>query len=176
MVPCHRMFGTASWDAARLTPAWILLLVVRQRSPIRPASGAAPKFVNVWEERPHEVSLGAQKNFGAFAQRIGQKWKDTPDDFNEAWYHEAVAKAIVFKATERVVTDQPLYESGYRANIVAYAIAKTAHDTREMGRAVDFDDIWRRQARPPRSGCSVWLPILWGGLQRNGRLPRQSRR
>ena len=30
------------------------------------------KFLSVWEGRPHEVSLGAQKNFAAFARRIGQ--------------------------------------------------------------------------------------------------------
>jgi len=107
------------------------------------------KFVNVWEERPHEVSLGAQKNFAAFARRIGQQWKTAPDDFSEAWYRDAVAKAIVFKATERLVTDQPWYQGGYRANIVAYAIAKTAHDAKERGRSVDFRDIWRRQALPP---------------------------
>ena len=107
------------------------------------------KFVNVWEERPDEVSLGAQKNFAAFARRIGQRWKTAPDDFNEGWYREAVGKAIVFKATERIVTDQPWYEGGYRANIVAYAIAKMAHDAREAGYAVDFQDIWRRQGLPP---------------------------
>lgn len=107
------------------------------------------KFVNVWEERPHEVSLGAQKNFAAFARRIGERWKTAPDDFNEGWYREAVGKAIVFKATERIVTDQSWYEGGYRANIVAYAIAKMARDAREAGRAVDFQDIWRRQGLPP---------------------------
>ena len=107
------------------------------------------KFVTVWEKRPHEVSLGAQKNFAAFAQRIGQQWKTAPDDFNEAWSREAVAKAIVFRATERLVTDQPWYQGGYRANIGAYAIAKTAHDVREGERAVDFQDIWLRQALPP---------------------------
>ena len=113
------------------------------------------KFVNVWEERPHEVSLGAQKNFAAFARRIGQQWKTAPDDFNEAWYREAVAKAIVFKATERLVTDQPWYQGGYRANIVAYAIAKMAHDVRERGRAVDFQNIWHRQALPPAMGPAL---------------------
>jgi hypothetical protein len=107
------------------------------------------KFVAVWEERPHEVSLGAQKNFAAFARRIGQRWKTAPDDFNEAWYRESVAKAIVFRATERLVTEQPWYQGGYRANIVAHAIAKTAHDVGAMGKAVDFQDIWRRQALPP---------------------------
>ncbi len=107
------------------------------------------KFVNVWEERPYEVSLGAQKNFAAFARRIGQQWKTAPNGFNEAWYREAIAKAIVFKATERLVTDQDWYQGGYRANIVAYAIAKMAHDVREMDRAVNFQDIWRLQALPP---------------------------
>ena len=113
------------------------------------------KFVNVWEERPHEVSLGAQKNFAAFARRIGEKWKAAPDDFNEAWYREAVAKAIIFKATERLVTDQPWYQGGYRANVVAHAIAKTAHDARKKGRAVNFQDIWRRQALPPAMGPAL---------------------
>ena len=107
------------------------------------------KFLNVWEQRPHEVSLGAQKNFAAFARRIGQAWSKAPDDFNEAWYREAVAKAIVFRATEKIVDGQSWYQGGYRANIVAHAIAKTAHDIAEMDRAVDFQDIWRRQAPSP---------------------------
>ena len=104
------------------------------------------KFVSVWEGLPHEVSLGAQKNFAAFAKRIGQAWKRNPDDFNEAWYREAVAKAIVFKATERLVSDQSWYQGGYRANIVAYGIAKTAHDVADRNCSVDFQAIWRRQA------------------------------
>ena len=107
------------------------------------------KFVSVWEERPHEVSLGAQRNFAAFAQRIGQEWSKAPDNFNEGWYREAVAKAIVFRSTERLVSDQPWYQGGYRANIVAYAIAKTAYDIRERGCAVDFRKIWRQQAPSP---------------------------
>jgi len=107
------------------------------------------KFVNVWKEHPHEVSLGAQKNFAAFARRIGQEWKRKPEDFNEAWYREAVAKAIIFKATERLVSGQPWYQGGYRANIVAYAIAKTAHDVAKLDRAVDFQIVWRRQVPTP---------------------------
>ena len=107
------------------------------------------KFVNVWEGRPHEVSLGAQKNFAAFARRVGQEWNKAPDNFNEGWYRNAVAKAIVFKATERLVSDQAWYQGGYRANIVAYAIAKIAHDVKRRGRAVDFARIWRRQSPGP---------------------------
>ena len=107
------------------------------------------KFVNVWNQRPHEVSLGAQKNFAIFARQIGRAWKKNPNDLNESWYREAVAKAIVFKATERLVSEQPWYQGGYRANIVAYAIAKIAHDVDERERAVDFQAIWRRQEPTP---------------------------
>ena len=115
------------------------------------------KFVNVWEGRPHEVSRGAQKNFAAFARRIGQAWKKDPDDFNEAWYREAIARAIVFRATERLVSAQPWYQGGYRANIVAYAIAKVAHDMEERHRAMDFQGIWRRQAPTPAMEAALTL-------------------
>ena len=107
------------------------------------------KFLSVWEGRPHEVSQGAQKNFAAFAQRIGQAWEKTSNDFNEAWYKEAIAKAIVFRATERIVSAQPWYQGGFRANIVAYTIAKIGHHVQKINRAVDFQAIWRRQAPGP---------------------------
>ena len=104
------------------------------------------KFLNVWEGRPHEVSLGAQKNFAAFARRVGQAWKKRPDDFNEAWYREVIAKALVFRTTERIVSAQPWYQGGFRANIVAYAIARIGHQAASKGRAVDYEAIWRKQA------------------------------
>ena len=107
------------------------------------------KFINVWEGLPHEVSLGAQKNFASFARRVGQAWRKAPDDFNEAWYRAAVAKAVVFRMTERIVSAQPWYQGGYRANIVAYSIAKLAHDVGERRKAVDLETIWRRQALSP---------------------------
>ena len=113
------------------------------------------KFVNVWAERPHEVSLGAQKNFGAFARRIGSQWKTAPDDFNEAWYREAVAKAIVFKATERLVTDQRWYKGGYRANIVAHALGKMARDVRERGSSGRFPGHLSSAGTGARNGAGL---------------------
>lgn len=103
------------------------------------------KYVSVWEGLPHQVSLGAQKNFALFAKKTGEAWERNADDFNEAWFHEVVAKAIVFKGLERLVPRQGWYQGGYRANIVAYAIAKLAHDVGERKQAVDFERIWRAQ-------------------------------
>lgn len=106
------------------------------------------KYMNVWRNQPHQVSLGAQKNFALFAAETGKAWKREATKFNEAYFREVVAKAVIFKATERLVSAQPWYQGGYRANIVAYAIAKLGYDTEERGRAVNFDEIWRTQRLP----------------------------
>ena len=109
------------------------------------------KFLNVWLDKPHTVSLGAQKNFADFARGIGSAWKKDVNRFSEMWYRELVAKAIIFRATEWIVSRQPWYQGGYRANIVAYAIAKLAYDVAGMKRSVDFEAIWKRQSPGPQS-------------------------
>lgn len=104
------------------------------------------KFLNVWRGHPDVVSRGAQKNFAHFALNIGREWTKNPDDFNENFFREAIAKAIIFRATEKLVTEQPWYLGGYRANIVAYAISKIAHDVETLGLSVNFDRVWKAQA------------------------------
>ena len=104
------------------------------------------KFMNVWRQKPEIVSRGAQKNFADFATYIGGEWNRNPNRFNEAYYREAVAKALVFRAVERIVTHQPWYQGGYRANVVAYAIAKLSHDLEQRNRSLDFERIWVAQS------------------------------
>lgn len=107
------------------------------------------KFLNVWECHPDIVSKGAQKNFALFANAVGKEWTKSSDRFNERYYRHAVAKAIVFQKTENLVTAQPWYQGGYRANVVAYAISKLAHDVKELNHTVDFDAIWKTQDLSP---------------------------
>ena len=108
------------------------------------------KFVSVWEGDPHIVSRGAQKNFAAFAGDVGKRWEQNPDQFNEMYYRHAIAKAIIFRDTEKIVSTQPWYETGgYRANIVAYAISKLSIDVRRAGGVIDFERIWRTQTTFP---------------------------
>jgi hypothetical protein len=104
------------------------------------------KILMLWRGFPEIVSRGAQKNFGEFAKWIGGEWTKEPDAFNEDFYRQMIAKAIIFKGAEKLVSEQDWYEGGYRANIVAYAISKIAHDSEALGRAVDFEAIWRNQA------------------------------
>jgi hypothetical protein len=106
------------------------------------------KFENVWDDHPRWVNLGAQKNFARFAGRIGKEWTASSDGFNEFYFRRAVSRAIVFRATEKLVSEQSWYHGGYRANIVAYAIAVLSDICRRRARSIDYAKIWAAQALP----------------------------
>ena len=103
------------------------------------------KFENVWRGKPEIVSRGAQKNFAEFATFIGSEWNKSDTQFNELYYRTAIAKAIIFREVERIVSQQPWYQGGYRANIVAYAIAKLGHEIEKRGKTLNFEAVWRKQ-------------------------------
>jgi hypothetical protein len=107
------------------------------------------KFMNVWNGQPYIVSQGAQKNFAVFAGVVEKEWTRSEAQFNELYFRHAVAKAIVFHEVEKLVSAQPWYRTGSRSHVVAYAIAKLAHDLDEDGTPLDFDRIWRSQAISP---------------------------
>lgn len=103
------------------------------------------KFENTWSELPHVVSLGAQKNFAEFARDIGKRWGANGAGFDELWFKRLIARGIIFRATEKLVSDADWYQGGYRANIVTYAIAKAVHDASARTMAIDLDGVWRNQ-------------------------------
>lgn len=107
------------------------------------------KFENTWACLPHIVSLGAQKNFAEFAKHIGKRWGTEGAAFDELWFRRMIAKTIIFRTTEKLVSGAEWYEGGYRANIVTYAIAKLVHDAEEREMVVDLDAVWRFQEASP---------------------------
>jgi hypothetical protein len=107
------------------------------------------KFENVWDDHPRWVNFGAQKNFARYASRIGKEWSKSSDQFNEFYYKRAIARGLVFRSAEKVVSEQPWYNGGYRANIVAYAIAAINDICQRRKVMVDFMSIWDAQALTP---------------------------
>jgi len=107
---------------------------------------------NTFRQLPHEVRRGTQKNFAGFAQYIHDRWEATDGDlqFNETWFQEAVARALVFRATEKVVQEAPWYASwGYRATIVTYSISLLVKRLAERGLCLDLRRIWLNQQAGP---------------------------
>jgi hypothetical protein len=107
------------------------------------------KFENVWEGIPHIVCKGAQFNFAHFAKLIGERWSENPDLFNEMYFRMVIAKAIIFRSVEKLVSDQPWYDGGYRAQVVAYTIAKLGDMVSSTKRSIDFEAIWKQQGISP---------------------------
>lgn len=103
-----------------------------------------------WRGRPELVSLGAQKNFAHFAHAIGKEWDKRDEAFSEEWFRNAISKLIVFRKTERIVSDaaSAWYTGGLRANTVCYAIAKLVHDIEGRKQSLDLKNIWNAQDLP----------------------------
>jgi len=104
------------------------------------------KYVQTFRCLPHEVSLGAQKNFAKFADYISSEWEHRQNDFNELWFRRAIVEAIIFKFAEKLVLAAPWYAQGYRAQIVTYGIALMMTKVRAIGYELDVQRLWRDQA------------------------------
>jgi hypothetical protein len=102
------------------------------------------KFYYSWEKQPHIVSLGAQKNFAKFASEILKGWEENEQQFNELYFKELIAKAIIFRFLDRSLMKQTWY-GGYKANIIAYSIAKFSELISVTGKQLDLLLIWKRQ-------------------------------
>ncbi|WP_432736426.1 AIPR family protein [Maridesulfovibrio sp. FT414] len=103
------------------------------------------KFENVWDEHPKWVCLGAQKNFTQFAKRIGKDWILSQDFFNEFFYQRLIARGIIFRRAEKLVSVQPWYDGGFRAQIVANALAMISEVCKRNKVAIDYMRIWNNQ-------------------------------
>jgi len=95
------------------------------------------KFENTWSQRPHFVSLGAEKNFLKFTEIVVDSGRPAPD---ARWFERLVAKAILFRSAEKIVSAEQF--GGFRAQIVTYSLALLAHKTAQR---IDLEAIWQRQ-------------------------------
>lgn len=98
------------------------------------------KYLNAWDQRPHVVSRGSQKNFEAFMDA-----RRTPDGSPEALpdladFRAMVAKAILFKRAQGII--RPLF-TAFQGNITTYTISLLAH---HLGNRLDLEKIWTNQS------------------------------
>lgn len=99
------------------------------------------KYENTWDQLPWQVCEGAQKNFHKFMLRLKERKGFSPD---EIYYQNLIAKAILFRQTEKLVQKQQY--GGYRANIVTYTLAFLSFKTAQR---IDLERIWKEQALTP---------------------------
>lgn len=141
----ERARGQYADAQAKLTPAEQRRFKAENPKPQMFTKTDLAKFENVWDEHPRWVNLGSQKNFARYASRIGNEWEKSSDVFNELYFKRVVARGLVFRAAERIVSAQPWYNGGYRANIVAYTLAVLGEIARRRKLRIDFLAIWNSQ-------------------------------
>lgn len=105
------------------------------------------KYECSWDQLPYQVSEGAQKNFKKYTVKLKERGNFLPD---ARYYERLIAKAILFRKTEKLVQQQAF--GGYRANIVTYTIAYLSNATSQR---IDLDRIWREQDLTPALQNSI---------------------
>lgn len=109
------------------------------------------KYETTFECAPHIVSQGAQKCFLAFAENVGKQWEKDPSVYNEGYFKNLAAKALVFRWIDRMVARSDWYKNdrGYKAQIVTYTLAWLIDRVRQEKMAdLDLRGIWNKQAVP----------------------------
>lgn len=142
----ERARGQYADAQSKLTPAEQRRFKAEHPKPQMFTKTDLAKFENVWDDHPRWVNLGSQKNFARYATRIGGEWEKSSDSFNEFYFKRAVARAVLFRAAERVVSAQPWYNGGYRANIVAYTLSVLGEIAKRRRSSIDFLSIWNAQS------------------------------
>ncbi|KPY32587.1 hypothetical protein ALO52_200174 [Pseudomonas syringae pv. primulae] len=103
------------------------------------------KFLFTWEQKPHVVSLGSQKNFQSFMDALAEREQGgesvVPDQED---YKRMIAKAIIFKAAHKVI--RPLFPA-FQANITAYTVAILAMKAEDR---FNFSRVWQKQDISPQ--------------------------
>ncbi len=122
---------------SQLTPARRRMFLAENPPTQRFNKTDLAKFENTWDQLPHIVSRGAQKNFSDFMIRLGGRDQLVVD---VVYFERLISKAILFRMAERIVQRQEF--GGYRANIVSYTIALLAHTTSQT---INLERIWREQ-------------------------------
>lgn len=106
------------------------------------------KSENSWLQRPHIVSKGAQYSFSAFADFITEWLEKDEMAITENYFKDAIAKVILFRTVEKIVSDAEWYENGFRAQTVTYTISYLSYLVSKSGGFLNFNKIWEDQEVP----------------------------
>lgn len=105
-----------------------------------------------WDQKPDIVSKGAQTLFAKFMSEVNETWKedDSKGVYGEQYFKDSIALIIMYKQLSEAVSTQHWYDSGYRANIVAYTISVFSLFFQSFhGKdSFDFSLIWKKQSLP----------------------------
>lgn len=109
------------------------------------------KYINASEMRPYFVSWGAEVNMTKFGILMQQQWEKNDSVYNEVYYKDLIAKAIVFKRIEQIISGEEWYleNKGYRAQLVPYTFSKFIYEIKKLNKVFNYRKVWETQSLSP---------------------------
>ncbi|MFC4347074.1 AIPR family protein [Kordiimonas lipolytica] len=101
---------------------------------------------------PDVVSRGAQKCFMEYMKHVQKEWEKNQNSFNELFFKELIARAIVFRSVDNIVANADWYKAdrGNKAQTVTYTVSYLVHYVEQQRRNFDLLKIWQSQELPDR--------------------------
>ncbi|SHG42158.1 AIPR family protein [Pedobacter caeni] len=112
------------------------------------------KYEMSWNQRPYDVSKGAENNFKIFVDEL----KKGASEIDKIYYRDLIAKAILFKDIDSIIARLKL--GGYKANMVTYLISWISYKTNKK---LSLDYIWDKQgiSEGVNNALQNMIPIVW---------------
>jgi hypothetical protein len=113
------------------------------------------KFENCWHEMPYVASLGGQKSFVNFMQRVGDRdegWEPSVLD-----YKEFIARAILYKSAYKIA--RRLGMPGLQVHCCNYTVSALAYNT---AKRINLEQIWNQHQISDALEATIteWVPIV----------------
>lgn len=101
------------------------------------------KYLNIRELHPEYACLGGEKSFFKIATQIKDSWDKNPATFNESFFQEIVAIAIIYNDVDKTVKRQG---RNYKAQIDAYVVSLFLYLIKKQFNAyINYKDMWNKQ-------------------------------
>lgn len=149
--------GISRWFYERAAGSYNVMLALEGNTParLRVIKNAIPparkitktdlaKYIHTWEQKPHLVSLGLQKNFRKFMEMQDEGDGSTPNLPDVSMYKRIIATAILCKTTQKIL--RPMFPQS-QGVIATYLVSLLAN---RFGNEMDLDSIWNKQSISPQ--------------------------
>ena len=108
------------------------------------------KYINSDAQEPFNVSWGAEVNMLKFQEKMEKSWDKDNKQYNEIYYKNLIAKAILFRTIEKIISNEDWYlaNKGYRAQLVTYTFSKFIYEIRLLNKFFNYRKVWEKQSVP----------------------------
>lgn len=106
------------------------------------------RYEATFENMPHQVSSGAQKNIAAFGKIIEKAWNADPTTFDLFYYQRLVCRAILARALDAAIPAQEWYPGSILRPLTTYTLSLMSSRMRESGLQPSYSDLWKLQQAP----------------------------